>query len=112
MSRKIIIKGRGISPGISEGEALIAKSPVAISGVGIEVETGTFKWRGHELNDISMKDKILIMPTGLGYSGGDWALYAMKSIYGTGPKAIACLEVDLFSASGAILSKRPKSLGL
>ncbi|MEK6672897.1 MAG: aconitase X [Nitrospirota bacterium] len=107
MSQKIILKGRGVSPGYGEGGALVAKSPIAISGVGIEVETGTFRWKGHELNDISMKDKILIMPTGLGYSGGDWALYAMKSIYGTSPKAIACMKVDLFTASGAILSDIP-----
>jgi len=107
MSQQIVLKGRGVSPGYGEGQALVAKSPVAISGVGIELQTGIFRWKGHELNDMSMKDKVLIMPTGLGYSGGDWALYAMKSIYGTSPKAIACLEVDLFSASGAILGDIP-----
>jgi len=107
MLQKIVLKGRGVSPGYGEGYALVAKSPVAISGVGIEVETGTFKWRGHELNDISMKGKILIMPTGLGYSGGDWALYGMKLIYGTSPRAIVCEEADLFTASGAILADIP-----
>ncbi len=105
--RKILLKGRIVSPGYGEGQALVAKSPVAISGVGIELETGTFKWRGHELNDMSTKDKTLIMPTGLGYSGGDWALYAMKTIYGTSPQAIACLKADLFTASGALLGDIP-----
>lgn len=104
---KIVLKGRGISPGNGEGKAIVAKSPVAISGVGIDVETGTFRWKGHELNGISIKDKVLIMPTGLGYSGGDWALYAMKSIYDTSPEAIVCLQVDQFTASGAILGEIP-----
>jgi len=107
VSQKIVLKGRIVSPGYGEGQALVAKSPVPISGVGIEPETGAFTWMGHELNDMSMKDKILIMPTGLGYSGGDWSLYAMKTIYGTSPQAIACLNVDLFTASGALLSDIP-----
>ncbi len=107
MPEKIVLRGRGVSPGYGEGPALVAKRPVAISGVGIEVETGTFRWKGHELDNISVTGKVLIMPTGLGHAGGDWALYGMKSVYDSAPKAIACLDVDLFTASGAILAEIP-----
>ncbi len=105
--KSMVFKGRGVCPGFGEGEAVVAKAPVAISGVGIEVETGTFRWKGHELDGISIAGKVLVMPTGLGYSGGDWALYAMKTIYRSGPQAIVCLRADAFTASGAILGALP-----
>ena len=66
--KKTIIKARCISPGVAEGEALVSKSRISFWG-GADVMKGIFTERGHELENCSFKDKILVFQSTKGSSG-------------------------------------------
>lgn len=99
---KTRLKGRGVSGACCEGEAVVSESAVPLSGRGFDLESGTFRWKGHELDGAVLKDKVLVMPTANGFAGGDWALYSMTKLYRSGPRAIVCSTADIFTVAGSI----------
>lgn len=101
----ITLKGRVISKGYAEGEALICNQPMGFN-FGIDVENGTVTEHGHELENKSIKDKILIFPNGKGSTGGSYVVYQLAK-YKTGPKAIINLETETIIAVGAIMGGMP-----
>ncbi len=60
----IILKGRSISKGSAEGEALVCRQPIGFN-FGIDVANGVITEHNHELFGKSIKDKILV--------GTEWA---------------------------------------
>ena len=71
------LKGRLISKGKGEGEALVTSQPISFYG-GVDPNTGIVLEKGHELQGQSVKGKILVLPTGKGSTVGSYTLYRMK----------------------------------
>lgn len=99
------MKGRSISPGKAEGEAIVSSEPIGFYG-GIDIETGNVIEKGHELEGQSVKDKILVFPNGKGSTVGSYVIYGMHK-NGVGPKAIINKETETIVATGAILAGVP-----
>ena len=101
----IILKGRSVSKGYAEGEALLSHEPIGFN-FGIDTDTGVITESKHELHNQSIKGKILIFPYGKGSTGGSYVLYQLAK-YGTGPKAIINLSTETIIAVGAIMGNLP-----
>jgi len=99
------LKGRLISKGIGEGEALVTSQPISFYG-GVDPNTGVVIEKGHELQGQSVKDKILVFPTGKGSTVGSYTLYRMKKNH-TAPAGMINKECETVVAVGAIISEIP-----
>ena len=102
---KEIMKGRSISPGKAEGEAIVSKTPLGFYG-GIDAKTGIVIEKGHELEGKNVKDKILVFPSGKGSTVGSYVIYGLKK-NGVAPKAIINKETETIVATGVILAGIP-----
>ena len=65
---KIVLQGRGVIPGIVEGEALVCADSITGWG-GIDPKTGVIKDYENINKGKSIKDTILIMPGSKGSNG-------------------------------------------
>lgn len=99
------IKGRMISQGKAEGEALVSKEPIGFYG-GIDAKTGIVIEKDHELEGKCVKDKILVFPCGKGSTVGSYVIYGLKK-NGVAPKAIINKETETIVATGVILAGIP-----
>ena len=99
------LKGRIISKGKGEGEALTTSQPISFYG-GVDPTTGEIIEKGHELQGKSVKDKILVFPNGKGSTVGSYTLYRMKK-NGMAPAGIINKECETVVAVGAIISEIP-----
>jgi hypothetical protein len=99
------LKGRIISKGLGEGEALTTKQPISFYG-GVEPNTGEVIEKGHELQGTSVKGKILVFPNGKGSTVGSYTLYRMKK-NGAAPAGMVNRECETIVAVGAIISEIP-----
>ena len=102
---KEVLKGRSISPGKAEGEAIVSKTPLGFYG-GIDAKTGVVIEKGHELEGKNVKDKILVFPNGKGSTVGSYVIYGLKK-NGVAPKAIINRETETIVATGVILAGIP-----
>lgn len=101
----MILKGRSISKGYAEGEALLCHEPIGFN-FGMDVETGTIIEHNHELQNKSIKDKILVFPNGKGSTGGSYVVYQLAKA-NTAPKAIINVMTETIIAAGAIMGGIP-----
>jgi predicted aconitase with swiveling domain len=99
------LKGRIIFKGVAEGEALVTTMPISFYG-GVDPNTGTVIEKGHELNGISVKGKILVFPQGKGSTVGSYTLYRLKK-NGVAPTGMINKECETIIAVGAIISEIP-----
>ncbi|HDN81483.1 MAG TPA: DUF126 domain-containing protein, partial [Methanomicrobia archaeon] len=99
------MKGRRISLGTAEGEAIVSKEPIGFYG-GIDAKTGIVIEKGHELEGKCVKDKILVFPRGKGSTVGSYVIYGLK-MNGVAPKAIINKETETIVATGVILAGIP-----
>ncbi len=99
------MKGRVISPGIAEGEAIVSDEPIGFYG-GIDAKTGEIIDKGHQLEGQNVKDKILVFPCGKGSTVGSYVIYGLKK-NGVGPAAIVNKETETIVATGVILAGIP-----
>ena len=99
------LKGRIIYKGKAEGEALVSEMPISFYG-GVDPNTGVVMEKGHQLNGISVKGKILVFPQGKGSTVGSYTLYRMKK-NGTAPAGMINKECETIVAVGAIISEIP-----
>lgn len=99
------MKGRMISPGKAEGEALVSREPLSFYG-GVDPKTGVVIEREHELEGKCVKDKILVFPTGKGSTVGSYVIYGLKR-NGVAPAAIVNRETETIVATGVILAGIP-----
>jgi len=103
--RKMELKGRVISKGVTEGEALTTTQPISFYG-GVDPNTSEIIEKGHELQGKKVKGKILVFPQGKGSTVGSYTLYRMKK-NGTAPAGIINKECETVVAVGAIISEIP-----
>jgi len=99
------VKGRMISPGKIEGEAIVSTEPIGFYG-GIDINTGIVIEKGHMLEGQSVKDKVLVFPNGKGSTVGSYVIYGIAKNK-VGPKAIVNKETETIVATGAILAGIP-----
>ena len=98
-------KGRSINPGSAEGEAVVSKEPIGFYG-GIDPKTGMFIEKGHELEGVSVRGKILVFPKGKGSTVGSYVIYGLAANK-VGPLAIVNSETETIVATGVILANIP-----
>jgi hypothetical protein len=99
------LKGRIIYRGKAEGEALTTTQPISFYG-GVDPNTGVVIEKGHELQGISVKGKILVFPQGKGSTVGSYTLYRLKK-NGVAPAGMVNRECETIVAVGAIISEIP-----
>ncbi len=99
------MKGRMISPGKAEGEALVSEDPIGFYG-GIDAKTGVVIEKGNELEGQSVKDRVLVFPCGKGSTVGSYVIYGLKR-NGVAPAAIVNQETETIVATGVILAGIP-----
>jgi predicted aconitase with swiveling domain len=100
-----LVRGRKICGGAAEGVALVSHDPISFFG-GVNPETGVVTEKGHELEGVDMKDRVLVFPNGKGSTVGSYALYRMKK-NGVAPRAMINVECEPIVAVGAIISEIP-----
>jgi phosphomecalonate degydratase small subunit len=99
------LKGRIIYKGKAEAEALVTTMPISFYG-GVDPNTGVIIEKGHELQGISIKGKVLVFPQGKGSTVGSYTLYRLKK-NGVAPAAMINKETETIIAVGAIISEIP-----
>jgi predicted aconitase with swiveling domain len=99
------MKGRIISPGVAEGEAIVSQEPIGFYG-GVDAKTGIIIERGHELEGQSVTNKVLVFPCGKGSTVGSYVIYGLKK-NGVAPAAIVNEETETIVATGVILAGIP-----
>lgn len=99
------MKGRMISPGRVEGEAIVSPDPIGFYG-GIDLNTGIVIEKGHFLQGKSVKGKILVFPNGKGSTVGSYVIYGLQK-NGVGPIGIINKETETIVATGVILAGIP-----
>jgi predicted aconitase with swiveling domain len=98
-------KGRIISKGTVQEEALVTSQPISFYG-GVDPNTGEIIEKGHELRGKSVKGKILVFPNGKGSTVGSYTLYRMKK-NSVAPAGMINRECETVVAVGAIISEIP-----
>jgi len=99
------LEGRIIYRGKADGEALKTFQPISFYG-GVDPNTGVVIEKGHELQGISVKGKILVFPQGKGSTVGSYTLYRLKK-NGMAPAGMVNRECETIVAVGTIISEIP-----
>jgi len=99
------MKGRTISPGRAEGDALVSSAPIGFYG-GVDAKTGEVIEKGHELEGENVAGRVLVFPRGKGSTVGSYVIYGLKT-NGVAPAAIVNQETETIVATGAILAGIP-----
>ena len=101
----MVMKGRAISKGKAEGEALVSSEPISFLG-DVDPKTGVVVNQKHPLFNKCIADKVLVFPRGRGSTVGSYVMYQLKK-NGKAPKAIVNEEAEVIVAVGAIISEIP-----
>ena len=99
---QIVLNGRKVYGGVSEGEALVTKQNISTWG-GVDAVKGIITERRHELNRQSFKDKILVFPAAKGSSG--WS--TVIRLADQSPKAMIIREISSLTGIGAVVMRVP-----
>ncbi len=86
---------------------IVLKSEKSINFLGtLDKKTGIISDKNHDLFEKSIKDTILVFPSGVGSSVGAYTIYSIKS-NNTAPLAMICQKADLTVATGCALTNIP-----
>ena len=101
----IVIRGRGVVPGIVEGEALVC--PRSITGWGgIDPRTGIIKEYDNVNRGVSIAGKILVIPGSKGSTG--WSCYfGAARAAGAAPAGWLITRIDSGSGVACAVMKIP-----
>ncbi len=92
-------------PGKLQGIVLKSEKPINFLGT-VDKKTGIITDKTHDLFEKSIKDTILVFPSGVGSSVGAYTIYSIKS-NNTSPLAMICQKVDLTVVTGCALANIP-----
>jgi predicted aconitase with swiveling domain len=99
------IAGRGVYPGVAEGEAL-----VGLNGVpgwdAFDLQTGAVKELGNPLHGHSIKGKVLILNGSRGSTGYSTQFHCAR-VAGVGPIAMVFPRIDARIASSCVVARVP-----
>ncbi len=96
---KILVSGK------VQGIVLKSEKPINFLGT-VDKKTGIISDKNHDLFEKSIKDTILVFPSGVGSSVGAYTIYSIKS-NNTAPLAMICQKADLTVATGCALTNIP-----
>jgi len=96
---KILVQGK------IQGTVLKSKDSINFLGT-VEKKTGMISEKNHDLFNKSIKDSILVFPSGVGSSVGAYTIYSIKS-NNSAPLAMICLKDDLTVVTGCALTNIP-----
>ena len=96
---KILVSGK------IDGIVLKSENPINFLGT-VDKKTGIVSDKNHDLYQKSMKDTVLVFPSGVGSSVGAYTIYSIKSNE-TAPLAMICKKADLTVATGCALANIP-----
>lgn len=97
--KKILVKGK------AQGKILKSENPINFLG-SVDKKTSIISDQHHDLFQKSLKDSILVFPSGVGSSVGAYTIYSIKS-NNSAPIAMICQKVDLTVATGCALANIP-----
>ncbi len=97
--KKILVKGK------TQGIILKSNDPINFLGT-VDKKTGIISDKNHELFEKSIKDYVLVFPSGIGSSVGAYTIYSIKS-NNSAPLAMICQKADLTVATGCALANIP-----
>ncbi len=97
--KKILVAGK------VQGIVLKSEKPINFLGT-VDKKTGVISDKNHDLFEKSIKDTILVFPSGVGSSVGAYTIYSIKS-NNTAPLAMICQKVDLTVVTGCALANIP-----
>lgn len=101
----IVVKGRKLSAGKAQGEAVVTGQPLGFSDC-VDAATGVVVEKDHELAGVNLAGKILFYPGGRGATVDSFYLYEMARC-GTAPAGIVNAKGDAAQVVGAIISNIP-----
>lgn len=101
----IVLHGRCVVPGRTEGEALVTRDRISGWG-GIDSRTGTIVETRHALRGQSFAGKVLVFPGAKGSSGWSAAFHLTRTM-GTAPAAMLFNEMTTKIALGAVVTRAP-----
>ena len=101
----IVLRGRRVVGGRTEGEALVTRQTISGWG-GVNPMQGTIIETRHELRGQTFKDKVLVFPGAKGSSGWSVAFHTAR-LAGTAPKALVFNETNTKVALGAVVMRVP-----
>ncbi|WP_371504363.1 aconitase X swivel domain-containing protein [Nitrosopumilus adriaticus] len=96
---KVLVAGK------AQGTVLKSEKPINFLGT-VDKKTGVISDNNHELYRKSIKDVILVFPSGVGSSVGAYTIYSIKS-NNSAPLAMICQKADLTVATGCALANIP-----
>ena len=96
---KVLVSGK------VQGIVLKSEKPINFLGT-VDKKTGIISDENHDLYQKSLKDTVLVFPSGVGSSVGAYTIYSIKSNH-TAPLAMICQKVDLTVATGCALANIP-----
>lgn len=96
---KVLVTGR------ARGTILKSDEPINFLGA-VDKKTGKITDQKHELYQKSIKDAVLVFPSGVGSSVGAYTIYSIKS-RGAAPAAMICHKADLTVATGCAVAGIP-----
>jgi len=102
MTEKISLKGKRVSRGTFEGEAVVSKTPFGFYGA-VDPATGVVTDRRHELFGKKIADKVLVFPEGRGSTAGAIVILELARC-GTTPGAIINRSTEPILATGVVLA--------
>ncbi len=97
--KKILVSGK------VQGTVLKSNDPINFLGT-VDKKTGIISDKNHDLFEKSLKDSILVFPSGVGSSVGAYTIYSIKS-NNVAPRAMICQKADLTVATGCALANIP-----
>jgi len=102
---ELILKGRKLSGGKAEGEAVVSHETIMFRSC-VDRETGIVIEKNHELEGVNLTGKILVYPTGKGSTGSAFWIYGL-SRNNAAPRGIINIKADNIIVVGAIISNIP-----
>ena len=96
---KVLVSGK------AQGIVLKSNDPINFLGT-VDKKTGIVSDKHHDLFGTSIKDVILVFPSGVGSSVGAYTIYSIKSNKAA-PLAMICKKADLTVATGCALANIP-----
>jgi predicted aconitase with swiveling domain len=100
--KKILVTGK------AKGTVLKSEIPINFLGT-VDKKTGIVSDKSHDLFEKSIKDTILVFPSGVGSSVGAYTIYSIKS-NNAAPFAMICRKADLTVATGCALANIPLAI--
>ena len=103
--KALVLRGRKVVGGKTEGEALVTKQTISTWG-GVNAVKGIITERRHELKGQNFKDKVLVFPSAKGSSGWSTVAQVMR-LAGQAPKAMIIGKVNSLTGIGAVVMRVP-----